>query len=299
MLRAYAQLLRLPNLFTAWADIILGWLAVGGAWQALPGLIVASSCLYSAGMVLNDVFDVAVDARERPHRPIPSGRVCLTSAVFLGSGLLLAGIVAAIASEQAMVRGTSWLGPISTIALVLAGAILLYDGILKNTVVGPVNMGACRLLNVMLGLCALGHWPAARLVWPAFVVGLYIVGVTWFARREAEVSRRTQLLAAAAVMALAVVLASAAPVALQQLTDVGLIAYPGILIVWGILVGIPLIRAVREPQPNRVQAAVKTLILGLIGLDSALAFALVGWPGLAILLLLPPAVVTGRWVYST
>jgi len=299
MLRAYAQLLRLPNLFTAWADIIMGWLAVGGAWQVLPGMILASSCLYSAGMVLNDVFDVAVDARERPHRPIPSGRVSLTTAVFLGSGLLLAGIVAAIALEQALVCGTASIGPISTIALVLAGAILLYDGMLKSTAIGPVNMGACRFLNVMLGLCALGHWPAARLTWPAFAVGMYIAGVTWFARREAEVSRRTQLLAATAVMSLTVLLASAAPVALQQLTDVGLFVYPGLLIVWGIAVGIPLVQAVQEPQPNRVQAAVKTFILGLIGLDATLAFALVDWPGLAILLLLPPAVVAGRWIYST
>ena len=28
-------------------------------------------------MVLNDVFDAEVDARERPERPIPSGRVSL------------------------------------------------------------------------------------------------------------------------------------------------------------------------------------------------------------------------------
>jgi 4-hydroxybenzoate polyprenyltransferase len=44
---------------------------------------------------------------------------------------------------------------------------------------------------------------------------------------------------------------------------------------------------------------VKTCILGLIGLDAILAFAVVGWPGLLILLLLPPALLLGRWVYST
>ena len=46
-------------------------------------------------------------------------------------------------------------------------------------------------------------------------------------------------------------------------------------------------------------AAVKRAILGLVVLDAVLATAFVGLPGLAILLLLPPAMLLGKWVYST
>src|SRR5947208_9514410 len=79
--RAYAQLVRLPNLFTAFADIGLGWLgtlALGAGTAGWPGfvlLLAASGCLYSAGMVWNDFFDVEQDRRERPFRPLPSGRI--------------------------------------------------------------------------------------------------------------------------------------------------------------------------------------------------------------------------------
>jgi 4-hydroxybenzoate polyprenyltransferase len=48
-----------------------------------------------------------------------------------------------------------------------------------------------------------------------------------------------------------------------------------------------------------VQAAVKRAILSLIALDAVLATGLVGWPGLLILVLAPPALWLGRWVYST
>ena len=38
-------------------------------------LVAASVFLYLAGMVLNDVYDVEIDRRERPDRPLPSGRI--------------------------------------------------------------------------------------------------------------------------------------------------------------------------------------------------------------------------------
>ena len=65
---AVAQLLRLPNVFTAFADIALAG-CVGVAfypgWQSaaylgpLALLAAASGCLYLAGMAWNDVFDLA------------------------------------------------------------------------------------------------------------------------------------------------------------------------------------------------------------------------------------------------
>src|SRR4051812_42314353 len=100
-LRPYAQLVRLPNVFTAFADIGLGGLAAAAHSERHPGalldhwlpfllLLLASGLLYCAGMVWNDFFDIEQDRRERPFRPIPSGNVPLRTAGRLGGALLIA-----------------------------------------------------------------------------------------------------------------------------------------------------------------------------------------------------------------
>lgn len=302
-LRAYAQLLRIPNVFTALADICLGWLASGGLakpdWMPFYFLLGASACLYSAGMVLNDVFDVEVDRKERPARPIPSGRISRRAAGWLGAALLLAGI--------SLACGATLMGAIF-FAVPLVFWIVLYDSWLKRTSFGPIGMGMCRFLNVLLGFYGDGEWllrseplsslQATQEWWPlhvAGVVGLYIVGVTWFARRETETSRRFHLLAAACVMLAAVILGLLLPVWWSPAGAPSLL----LLVGWVILVGLPIAKAIRKPEPANVQAAIKRCLMGLVGLDAVLAFAHVGWPGLAILLLLVPALWLGRWVYST
>src|SRR5271166_2427559 len=74
-LKPYAQLVRLPNVFTAFADICLGALAahiLPDKWLPFVLLLLSSGCLYCAGMVWNDFFDIEQDCKERPFRPIPS-----------------------------------------------------------------------------------------------------------------------------------------------------------------------------------------------------------------------------------
>ena len=70
-LLAFLELLRLPNVFTAIADVVMGFLLVawtvsGPDWPPLVWAVAASTALYLAGMVLNDLFDLEVDRRERP-----------------------------------------------------------------------------------------------------------------------------------------------------------------------------------------------------------------------------------------
>src|SRR5690349_2557159 len=82
----YLRLLRAPNVFTAVADVTMGYVAVTAGNVQIPTLailIAASAMLYMAGMVLNDVFDVEVDRKERPHRPLPSERIPMASATRL------------------------------------------------------------------------------------------------------------------------------------------------------------------------------------------------------------------------
>lgn len=269
----------------------------------LAVLAAASACLYTAGMVLNDVFDAEVDARERPFRPIPSGRVALPIARLLGWELLLMGV--GLAWAAAWLHGSAGPGNVATL---LAACVVLYDAWLKKTPLGPLGMGACRTLNVAMGLST---GVAAPVAWHwaiAAGIGVYIAGVTWFARSEAEQSRRLPLLLAVAVMIAGIALLASFP--WWTHADGWRLKVPqprwhlfwviiGALIVWRLL------RAVVDPQPRLVQLAVKQSLLSLILLDAALVFAIHGFGGpgipwaVLVLLLLVPTMFLGRWIYST
>jgi 4-hydroxybenzoate polyprenyltransferase len=132
----------------------------------------------------------------------------------------------------------------------------------------------------------------------ALVTGTYIAGVTWFARKEAEASNPKILLAAGGVMLAGLLLALAVPVAAES-GDTTSPLFPYLLAALGFYVGVPVTRAIENPNPGRVQVAVKHGVLGLILLDAVLATALVGTWGILLALLLVPALYLGRWVYST
>ncbi|MCX7915998.1 MAG: UbiA family prenyltransferase, partial [Verrucomicrobiae bacterium] len=92
-LRAWGQLVRLPMLSTALADPLAGWWVSG---QQLPLaslalVLVASVCLYAAGMVWNDWFDYRLDCRERPERPLPQGAISRRNAALVAGLLMVTG----------------------------------------------------------------------------------------------------------------------------------------------------------------------------------------------------------------
>jgi 4-hydroxybenzoate polyprenyltransferase len=299
-LRPYLQLVRLPNVFTALADITLAALATRALGEhplTFLLLCLASACLYCGGMVWNDYFDVAQDERERPFRPIPSGRVSRHTAALLGGLLLAAGVAFAILSAIRSEGGVR-AAPI-VLAFLLVAAIFGYNGWFKRTWLGPINMGTCRFLNVLLGLTITGQ-PIERWGWLlALVVGLYIVGVTWFARTEARLSSQTALAGAAGVMLAALLLALPLPALFEP--DTASPLFPYLLVVLGFLVGIPIGKAVAGPTPRHVQSAVRRALMGLVILDAVLATAIAGVIGLLILLLLVPILYLARWrwLYAT
>ena len=98
-MRAWLEVLRISNLPTVWTNVLVGVvLSLAFVQPSNPSLvavliaIVAGSCLYLAGMVFNDVFDVEIDHRERPGRPIPSGRIGRGAATMIGAVLLAIGV---------------------------------------------------------------------------------------------------------------------------------------------------------------------------------------------------------------
>ncbi|WP_161270691.1 UbiA family prenyltransferase, partial [Streptomyces sp. SID335] len=94
--RAWAELLRLPALFTVPGDALAGAAATGLRPDHRTLLAIGSSlCLYEAGMALNDWADRAEDAVERPERPLPSGRIAPPAALTAATALTAAGLALA------------------------------------------------------------------------------------------------------------------------------------------------------------------------------------------------------------
>ncbi|WP_123623600.1 UbiA family prenyltransferase [Halorubrum sp. CSM-61] len=267
-LAAYARLVRVPNLFTAPPDVILGAAVVSGFGYAVPvgtvvGLAVSSVLLYAAGMALNDYFDVEEDARYRPERPIPSGEIPRDRALTFGAALLASGVGVAFLSAGAAA---------GAVAAVLALGIVVYDGVAKGSLIGSAVMGGNRGINVVLGMTAAvapTALPLRAFLIPA-IVALYIGSVTQMAESETGAAERRAVslgVAGTSIAALGVVGASA--VASMSLVDAALVvALLAAFVVW---TGLPLRRAYLHPSPDVIGPAVGACVLGLTILAAAFA----------------------------
>lgn len=288
---SYLALVRLPNLFTAPPDVVLGAALAAGAGAAVGPLTVAglagsSALLYAAGTTLNDYVDAPEDATSRPDRPIPSGEVSRPGALALGSLLLVGGVaVAAIAG-----------GPTSgAVAAGLALVVVLYDGLFKGGIVGFLFMGGARGTNVLLGTTA-GvdplSLPGRSLAVPLVIV-LYIAAVTYMAERETGEGNRNVVRVAVGGVALAAVAALGFVVTGRP--DVGAVAAVLVLTAgFAVWTGRPLRDAHADPGPGTIGPAVGACVLGLVILDGAFAVAVGPVWGLGALAFLVPAVGLAR-----
>ncbi|ARF76382.1 prenyltransferase [Kitasatospora albolonga] len=188
--RAWSELFRVSALFSVPGDALAGAAAVGrrpGRGTALA--IGASLCLYEAGMALNDWADREEDAVDRPHRPIPSGRVAPSAALGAAGVLTAAGLaLAARASRPALAVATG-----------LAATVWAYDLHLKHTKAGPAAMATARSLDLLLGATATAATarstgdnvaaPVASVrdaLPAALALGAHTYGVTAVSRHEAQ-----------------------------------------------------------------------------------------------------------------
>ena len=182
-LKSYLQLVRAPNVFTAVTNVFTGCAAVSAlspSPRAIALLALSSACLYAGGMALNDWCDLDVDQVERPKRPLPSRQIAPNTAlalavVLLAVGVGLAGIVGAMPALTA-----------SAIVLLVATNNF---GLKHVLIVGPLNMGACRFGNVLLGACVAPAASMRALPFAAFMMA-WVVVISLISAREAVVPRR-------------------------------------------------------------------------------------------------------------
>ncbi len=281
--------MRPANIVTSIADVWAG-IAIAGYFnnsfftlhQWGPVLLITLSTigLYAGGIVFNDVFDAELDAVERPERPIPSGLIPKTEAITLGIFWLTIGVLSAM-----VLNFTSGL-----LAVSIGLCALVYNKWGKHQVfVGPINMGLCRGLNLLLGISiipfAVGQW------WfLAFVPIIYIAAITMISRGEVYGGRKQTLYFAAFLYF--VVIVSISLFAFSNKNGLWAMAF---VIVFGLMINTPLQRAMANPIGPNIGKAVKAGVLALIVMDAAWASAFGAWyAGLAIILLLPLSVWLGR-----
>lgn len=270
---------RVSNLPTVWTNMLAGIVLAGAAadmrvlWLAL-----ALTLFYVGGMYLNDAFDADVDARERPERPIPAGRVRRRTVFAAGAGMLVVGV--ALLHWTGIVAGTA---PWPALAgLALAAAIVFYDWHHKSNPLSPVVMGVCRMLVYGCAAVAFVAPPPAPVLAGAVVLLCYLIGLTYVAKQEnlGQVRNLWPLAFLAVPVFYGVVLAARAP----------LVWLPWCVFTAWLLFALHL---VRRRGPGDIPRAVVSLIAGICLLDALLVtatggigYAAIAAAGFALTLLL-------------
>ncbi len=278
----FLVLVRPANVVTAISDILAG-AALSGvlatASEKLPFnnlllLCISTSALYAGGIVFNDVFDIETDKVERPERPIPSGQVSLESASLFGMALLTIGLLSA-----ALVSLISFY-----IAIGIVISALSYDKFFKhNVITGPIVMGTCRGLNLLLGMSILmQNLPTLWFI--SFIPLVFIAAITLTSQGEV-LGNNILSITTALILDLGIF------VTILLLGWRGLLSFWTVLpfaLIWFGMNAYAKSRAISTNTSKYIMNAVKIGVISLIPLNASYAAGSSNWiGGLIVLSLLP------------
>lgn len=283
----YLKLMRPANIITAFADILAGSSIVAGGLVVFYSadlylLLLATAGLYGGGVVLNDYFDAEIDQQERPERPIPSGQVTKKEALSLGVVLFLIGIAASFVVN--VVSGF--------LAVAIAVLATAYDAKGKHIDwIGPINMGLCRGLNLLLGMSILPAITGENW-YLLFIPVIYIAAITSISKGEVTGSTRKPLYVAAFFYLLVITAIAYLGYESEASDFFSTVLF---VILFAALILPPLVRAIKEPSAKKIRLAVKVGIISLIVMNAAIAASSAGlFFGLVVLTLLPFSFLTGK-----
>ncbi len=278
---------RVSNLPTVWSNALAGLALAGGFLAPLPLLllIAAVSLAYVGGMYLNDAFDAEIDARERPERPIPAGRVARATVFRIGFAMLGASVV--LLGIVGWGTGTGLRPPAAGLAL--AGLIFLYNRRHKDNPASPLLMGLCRVfVYIAAGLCITAPLPMTLWLGAAALL-CHLIGLTYAAKQETldRIGSFWPIAFLAVPLAYGVVLAFDEPAAAIIL--LGLAAVVAIAV-----------NALRRRAPGDIGFAV-TMLIAAISLLDAMLIAGEGQFPLAVVAAFgfPLTLLLQRWVRGT
>lgn len=312
MLRQYLILVRLPNVFTAPSNVLTGYLAAvvpaanADALQLFL-LLLSSILLYIAGIVFNDYFDIELDKRERPYRPLPSGGITKKVALLIAIiSLISANILAFTASMSSL-----------AVCIIMSVMVIGYDYKLKNTFFGPIAMGIIRSLNIILGasptlfviLIPYNHTNAnfilARIIFVSLSLFVYVMAISLLSRKEVvtgeelegkhSYTQTRQIIIISFLLVLAVILSISFAVffgIFKMNLFVSFVLFSAIMVIT--------FKQTNYHNSLTIQNAIKHMVISIIVLDSIFITGLTGsYYGLLTLILALPSIFLARKFYVT
>jgi len=292
--RDYLILVRLPNLFTLPSNILVGFVIVSTLSQIalvqVLFVVTISILLYCVGIILNDYFDFTIDKKERPNRPLPSGKISRKIAIILAFIFsILALILSFIVSMQTL-----------AISSILLAVIFGYDKYLKKTSVGPYTIATARVMNILLGVSAninnVGNY--SQIVILTFVLSItfvYVSLIGYLSRYEIYgFSNSLKLFLFPTVLG-------------GIITSIILFSYAGffrydsliILALFSFIMGLSFYEISKKDSLD-IQKIIQNMILSNIILDSTFLSGIRGIEiGLVVLTLLAPLLLLSKKMYMT
>lgn len=315
----WMQLVRLPAIFTLITNCIAASIISVGDLSPLTAtfsIFTVSALAYWAGMILNDCVDIEEDRRSRPDRPLVSGRISPIVAGHVATGMLMLGPLGLllIAGYHRSID-TIWMVAALVSSISLWIAVRAYNSAFKATLLGPFLMGGCRMLNIlMVGFSLLAiHWGQEfsgverfpeTLIAYSIGIGLYICGITIYARREERESSPLALKIGILFQIGGLVVLACLPM-WNAGRDVAYYLptgsyYPLLIGLIGLTVLNRGLAGVLHPISRKVQLAVKHALLSLILLDASVVLMWAG-PGFGtgVVLLLVPALLSAVKLRTT
>jgi UbiA prenyltransferase family len=264
----WLALARVSNTPTVVSNSVAGAVLVSASpgFATVAAVAVAMALFYTAGMVLNDVMDVSVDRRERPERPLPSGRIAVTTALWAAIALFVVG--------EVLLGAIRWEPAVAGAGLV--ALIVVYDAWHKGNALSPLLMAACRAMVYVVAALAIAGALNDEVWGAAAMLLIYVVGLTQVAKAEgAGIAARWPVVA---VLAPAVYWAKELPDAAVALLLVAFVVWAGYAL-WLVL------------AKRQIGAGVVRLIAG-IAIYDALVVAGAGGDAVALAVCLAAFAVT-------
>jgi 4-hydroxybenzoate polyprenyltransferase len=304
LLKQYLALIRLPNVFTAPPDVLVGYFAFVSPADAnavtLASLMTSSALLYISGIVFNDYFDIESDRKERPSRPLPSGKIKKENALLLAFLALAAGNIIPLVT----------VGPASLLfSGSLSAIILAYDYRLKShAVAGTLAMAGARFLNVILGASPVlamalfgdGAWSSTSLqtlTLASASLFAYVLAIMTLSKKEVVGALRRQSPATISIV-------------FGLIVVIGVVGYllgfqPVFLLLLSVFAAVMILtfrrylRTAKTP-PESIQKAIRNMVISIVILDSIFVAGSANlFFGLATMAFIIPAIVLGKRMYVT
>jgi 4-hydroxybenzoate polyprenyltransferase len=309
LLGDYLRLVRLPNIFTVPSNILSGYFALVTLTSAdalqLVLLVSSSVLLYTSGLVFNDYFDIETDIKERPYRPLPSGRISKRIAFTIAvSSIIFGNLIAYFAAGQTGLAVSS----------LVSAIIISYDYKLKKTKFGPIAMGLARSINVVLGaspaiyLILQNNNLFARMAFICLFTFAYILSISLLSRKEVQSNedqkdlqktiknlRETVLICFSIIFC---IIGSLIFLVVLGIFRADLLV--NLVLFLAIIITVLFRQAKFHYSSSSLQNAVKNMVIAIIVFDSMFISGVAGlYYGLPVLTFLFPAIFLSRRLYVT